>query len=807
MFFEDLVLAARLRCEPLLDQPEDKSKATLSPNPEATANIFSRITFVFMTGLFYKGCRKTLQVEDMYEPLPKHESEAATDRLTRAWDEEREMASKGGRDPNLMAAIRRTYWKEIAQYGILLFMEESVKLCQPLFMGRLIRYFRFDAPMTEMEAYVAAGGVAMTAALFALIHHPYFYGLQQVGLQVKVAASGMLVNKGIRLSSSALHKTTVGHMVNLLSTDINKFDMGFLFLHYMWVSPLLLIGYSYYLWQEIGPSSFAGFGALVVLIPIQGYFSRQMGVCRRAIAVRTDKRISIMNEILNGIRVIKMYAWEGAFSEVVADLRRREMSKVRQNAVYQSLVMGLFWSSGKLIVLFAALCYVLTGNDLTAERIFVATALYNACRLPVTLFLPFSLQFFFEVRVSVRRIQAFLELEEFSSYRHDSVAYKEETNEDIVTKDENKALLDYPMNNVSVINDEKRKLVEESGRIVAQSLTTTWQTAEEEGEDVYAVRNLSFEANPGDLIAVIGPVGSGKSSLLSSLLCEARRISGKLIITGKIGYCSQDTWIFSGTVRDNILFGYDYDEEKYRHALEISALSSDIAQFPRGDAVLVGDRGTSLSGGQKARIALARAIYSDAEVFLLDDPLSAVDATVGRFLFEKCICGHLRNKVVVLVTHQIQFLHHATKVLLMKDGDVVAAGTLDELKNNFTEQFEALIQETEQSYAKRSPIESAPTNSPRRTVSRMSEGDRGDSEAFERSNSRLNEKDDQELIEKTDYVPEVVEEDKVAGAVSWKIYGAYIQAMCSNLFLIPPLLFVVFTVQILFNLTDWWLNK
>ncbi|EPB77372.1 hypothetical protein ANCCEY_03525 [Ancylostoma ceylanicum] len=738
--------------QPLLDKSDKNYDSSLKPNPEATANIFSRITFLFMTGLFYKGCRKTLEVEDMYEPLPQHESEAATKRMTRAWEQEQEMAAKAGRPPSLLSAIRRTYWAEIAQFGILLFLEESIKLCQPLFMGRLIRYFRFDAPLTEFEAYVAAGGVAMTAALFALIHHPYFYGLQKVGLQLKIAASGMLVNK-------------------------------------------------------------VGFGALVVLIPIQGYFSRQMGRCRREIAARTDKRISIMNEILNGIRVIKMYAWEGAFSEVVADLRRREMSKVRANAVFQSLVMGLFWSSGKLIVLFAVLCFILTGNDLSAERIFVATALYNACRLPVTLFLPFSLQFFFEVRVSIRRIQAFLELEEFSSYAQESLTYSKDGTAHFVPNSEtgeSEVLLKRVSNNADVTNAavaEKKAL--DGGRIVVQSLTTSWQTAEEEGEDVFAVRNLSFEAKPGDLVAVIGPVGAGKSSLLSSLLCEARRVSGTLSISGKVAYCSQDSWIFSGTIRENILFGYEFDQEKYRKALEISALNNDIAQFPRGDAVLVGDRGTSLSGGQKARIALARAIYSDADVFLLDDPLSAVDATVGRFLFEKCICGYLRNKVVVLVTHQIQFLHHASVVLLMKNGEVVAKGSLEELKSTHAEQFAALIQETEMSYARRTSSEcAASVNSPRRTLSRMSEAtDDTDHDGVERTLSYVSEKDENDLKEKTDFVPEIVEEDKVAGAVSWRIYGVYVQAMCSNPFVIPPLLFVVFSVQILFNLTDWWLNK
>ncbi|KHJ99613.1 ABC transporter, ATP-binding protein [Oesophagostomum dentatum] len=832
--------------EPLLDKSGKNPDTPLQPNPEATANIFSRITFIFMTSLFYKGCRKTLEVEDMYEPLSQHESEAATERMSRAWEQEKEMAAKASRAPSLLAAIRRTYWKEVAQFGIMLFLEETVKLSQPLFMGRLIRYFRFDAPLTEVEAYVAAGGVALTAGLLALIHHPYFYGLQKVGLQMKIAASGMIVNKGVQLSSAALHKTTVGHMVNLLSTDINKFDMGFIFLHYMWVSPIMLVAYSYYLWQEIGPSSFAGFGALLVLIPIQGYFSRQMGRCRREIAVRTDKRISIMNEILNGIRVIKMYAWEGAFSEVVADLRRREMRMVRTNAAFQSLVMGLFWSSGKLIVLFAVLCFVLTGNELTAERIFVATALYNACRLPVTLFLPFSIQFLFEMRVSVKRIQTFLELEEFSSFARDSHTYaKDGTAQFIANSDtgENEVLLKRSSNKAEANGDLKsEKKSFDGAQIIAESLTTSWQTAEEEGEDVYAVRNLTFEAKPGDLVAVIGPVGSGKSSLLSSLLCEARRVSGKLTVSGKIAYCSQDAWIFSGTVRENILFGSEFDQvrpqlssslecyflhigrlghglfqERYRKAVEISALNNDIAQFPHGDAVLVGDRGTSLSGmkvpsstigGQKARIALARAIYSDADVFLLDDPLSAVDATVGRFLFEKCICGYLKDKVVVLVTHQIQFLHRASEVLLMKDGEVVAKGSLKELKEDHAEQFAALIQETEKSYTRRTSSECTSLNSPRRTLSRTSErSDSVDHSGVERTQSFVSEKDENEQKEKTDYVPEVVEEDKVAGAVAWRIYGVYILAMCSNPFVIPPLLFVVFSVQLFFNLTDYWLNK
>ncbi|KJH42578.1 ABC transporter, ATP-binding protein [Dictyocaulus viviparus] len=661
----------------LLDNTEKKRDNILKPNPEANANLFSKITFLFLTGFFYKGCRKTLEIDDI------------------AWNLEQQMAAKSKRNPSLMSAIRRTYGKDIAQYGILLFMEESIKLCQPLFMGRLIRYFRYDTPLTIMEAYM-------------------------------------------------------------------------------------------------------GFGALIILVPIQGYFSQQMGKCRRAIAARTDKRISIMNEILNGIRVIKMYSWEDAFSDVVADLRRNEMKKVCANTVFQSLVMGLFWSSGKLIILFAVLCFVLTGNDLSAERIFVAAALYNAVRLPVTLFLPFAFQFFFEV---------FLELEEFSSYANRSSVCEDTTELNVVLPEEDISELLSKRDVRNVSKTHKPKHYGKNCKVFVQSLTTTWQAEEITLVDDYAVKDLSFEAQLGDLIAVIGPVGAGKSSLLSSLLCETRKISGQLRLNGKIAYCSQDAWIFSGTIRENILFGSDFDQKKYRLALKLSALDDEISQFSHGDAVLVGDRGTSLSGGQRARISLARAIYSNADIFLLDDPLSAVDASVGRYLFEKCICGYLRDRIVILVTHQIQFLHCASMILLMKKGEVIATGSFEELKNSHAEQFTKVIQETEISYAQQASSEhisfiSSPKPAmPRTPADRNKRG----CEKIEQSSSSVGDKDEIKSYNVRDFVSEI--EDKAAGAVTWKIYCAYIQAMCSSPFLVIPLIFVVFTVQFLFNLTDWWLNK
>uniref|UniRef100_A0A0M3JBI9 ABC transmembrane type-1 domain-containing protein n=1 Tax=Anisakis simplex TaxID=6269 RepID=A0A0M3JBI9_ANISI len=164
--------------------------------------------------------------------------------------------------------------------GLLLLLEEMIKLLQPLAMGRLIRYFRFDKPLSMQEAYMALIALSLVSVLIPLIHHPYFYELQKKGLELKVAACGMIMQKGLQLSSSALHKTTVGHIVTLMSTDVAKFDMMFIFVHYLWLSPLILVSYTVMLWREIGFSSVVGFGALIVLVPIQGYFSRMMGRCR-----------------------------------------------------------------------------------------------------------------------------------------------------------------------------------------------------------------------------------------------------------------------------------------------------------------------------------------------------------------------------------------------------------------------------------------------------------------------------------------------------------------------------------------------
>ena len=238
-------------------------------------------------------------------------------------------------------------------------------------------------------------------------------------------------------------------------------------------------------------------------------------------------------------------------------------------------------------------------------------------------------------------------------------------------------------------------------------------TVSSELDGTIILKDISFEVIPGKLTAIIGPVGSGKSSVLLSILKELPiSPSGTLEINGTVVYSSQEAWIFSGTVRDNILFGREFDRKRYWDVVKVAALSKDLAQFEDGDQTMVDDRGTSLSGGQRARISLARALYTDSDCYLLDDPLSAVDASVAKHIFERCIKEYLKEKCVILVTHQLQFIKQADQILVLKDGSCLASGSYLELLARGIDVFKYSAAEPDKPDQISQPNTSSPPGSP-----------------------------------------------------------------------------------------------
>uniref|UniRef100_A0A8B9RQR1 ATP binding cassette subfamily C member 4 n=1 Tax=Accipiter nisus TaxID=211598 RepID=A0A8B9RQR1_9AVES len=598
----------------------------------------------WLNPLFIIGHKRKLEEDDMYKVLPEDSSEKLGEELQWYWDKEVQKAKKRGKPPHLTKAIILCYWKSYLVFGIFTMIEETLKIIQPIFLGKIINYFENYDSSDEVAlnfAYCYAAALSVCTLILAIMHHLYFYHVQRAGMKLRVAMCHMIYRKALRLSNVAMAKTTTGQIVNLLSNDVNKFDQVTIFLHFLWAGPIQAVAVTVLLWMEIGPSCLAGMAVLIILLPVQTCIGRLFSSLRSKTAALTDVRIRTMNEVISGMKIIKMYAWEKSFAELVNGLRRKEIAMIMKSSYLRGLNLASFFVASKITVFMTFMAYVLLGNVISASRVFVAVSLYGAVRLTVTLFFPSAIERVSEAVVSIRRIKNFLILDEISPFKPQLHG-----------------------NNENVI-------------LHVQDLTCYWDKSSESP----ALQQLSFTVRRGELLAVIGPVGAGKSSLLSAVLGELPKDKGLINVTGRIAYVSQQPWVFSGTVRSNILFDKEYEKEKYEKVLKVCALKKDLELLANGDLTVIGDRGATLSGGQKARVNLARAVYQDADIYLLDDPLSAVDAEVGRHLFEKCICQALHQKISVLVTHQLQYLRAANQILILKDAENALAAVPEESRS------------------------------------------------------------------------------------------------------------------------------
>nr|XP_046175392.1 ATP-binding cassette sub-family C member 4-like isoform X1 [Oncorhynchus gorbuscha] len=741
-------------------------KKDAKTNPSATANLFSQVFFCWLNPLFRIGYKRRLEEDDMYKVLPEDGSERLGEELQRHWDHEVQKAAKELRPPKLTKVLIKCYWKPYAVLGIFTLIEEVIKVIQPVFLGKLIQYFEKYNPdnMDALyEAFGYAAGVCLSTLILAVTHHLYFFHVQRTGMKMRVAMCHMIYKKALCLSSAAMGKTTTGQIVNLLSNDVNKFDEVTIFLHFLWVGPLQAAAVLGLLWVEIGPSCLAGMAVLVILMPTQTMFGRLFSKFRSKTAALTDNRIRTMNEVVSGIRIIKMYAWEKPFSALVNDVRRKEISKIMSSSYLRGLNMASFFAASKIIVFITFTVYVLLGNTISASRVFVAVSLYSAVRLTVTLFFPSAIEKLSETRISVRRIKTFLLLDEIVKSKH------------------------------GFLQEEKQE-----PNVEIQDLICYWDTVNVQplpprllntSQDAPSLQNLSLTVKSEQLVAVIGPVGAGKSSLLSAILGELPHDKGVLKVKGQLTYASQQPWVFPGTIRSNILFGKALHPQKYEKVLRACALKRDMELLPDGDLTVIGDRGATLSGGQKARVNLARAVYQDADIYLLDDPLSAVDAEVGRHLFEQCICGILKNKPRILVTHQLQYLQAANQILVLKEGHMVARGTYSELQRSGVD-FTSLLKREEE--GPQAPGVETESRSPcSRTLSQNSEV------------SHTSSKDGTEQLP-AEPVQTVVEESRSEGTIGVGLYVKYLKAGANILVLIGVVL-LQFLAQAAYILQDWWL--
>ncbi|XP_032678093.1 probable multidrug resistance-associated protein lethal(2)03659 isoform X2 [Odontomachus brunneus] len=559
-------------------------------------------------------------------------------------------------------------------------MEISLRVLQPLCLGRLLRYFN-TKEMDSTHAYLFAAGVIACSAINVFVIHPYMMGILHMGMQIRVGCCSLIYRKALKLTRTALGETTIGQAVNLLSNDVSRFDVAIIFLHYLWIGPLETMVLMYFMYTEVEISSVIGVAVLLLFIPLQGWLGKKSSVLRLKTAIRTDERVRLTNEIITGIQAIKMYTWEKPFSALIEMARKREIDVIRATSYIRGVTMSFIMFTTRMSLFITVLVYVLLDNKITAEKVFMVTAYYNILRTTMTVFFPQGITQIAEAMVSIRRLQKFMMYDEIENTdkTESRINGKEDLNNIMqanINKDTKNKKAD--QGNQQVRHDQGdlgNRDIRNEYMISIENASAKW--LEDEKEDT--LQNITIKVRPGELIAIVGQVGSGKSSLMNVILKELPLHTGTIKVNSKVAYASQEPWLFAGSVRQNILFGRQMDQIRYDRVIKVCQLKRDFSLLPYGDKTIVGERGISLSGGQRARINLARAVYAESDIYLLDDPLSAVDAHVGKHMFEECIDKYLQGKTRILVTHQLQYLRNVGRIIVLKDGTIQAEGTYDEL--------------------------------------------------------------------------------------------------------------------------------
>ncbi|ODM89209.1 Multidrug resistance-associated protein 1 [Orchesella cincta] len=461
----------------------------------------------------------------------------------------------------------------------------------------------------------------------------YFHKMFVLGMRIKASVTSAVYRKALKISNAARKESTTGEIVNLMSVDVQRLMDLVAYLNMLWSAPFQIGVALYFLWDTLGPSVLSGVAVMILLIPVNGWLAGKVKNLHGQQMKNKDNRVKLMSEILSGIKVLKLYAWELSFKDQVHKIRDREMIVLRKAAFLNAGTTFLWFCAPFVVALVTFATYVLVDeeNVLDSEKAFVALTLFNIMSMPMTM-LPMMIVMSAEASVSLKRLGKYLNAEEIDE---DAVQHDSTTDDPVVIEDGDFA----------------------------------WEAENK------TLTNINVRIKPGQLVAVVGIVGSGKSSLIASLLGELIKLRGKVVTKGSIAYVAQQAWIRNCTLKDNITFGKPFDKQKYNNIIDCCALKPDLDILPAGDQTEIGEKGVNLSGGQKQRLTVT------PDVYLFDDPLSAVDSHVGKHIFDKMLGpqGLLAGKTRLLVTHGITYLPQTDHIIVLKDGQISEEGTYKQL--------------------------------------------------------------------------------------------------------------------------------
>ena len=518
----------------------------------------------------------------------------------------------------------------------------------------VVTFMETPDTVSMVSGYMYAALLALSAFAGSLCSCHFNLLMTELGIKVRAALVTAVYDKTVTVSRSSLATFSTGQIINFMSTDTDRVNNFGPSVHAAWSLPFQFTVTLVLLYQQVGVSFLAGVIITVLLVPVNKAIAARIGTLSTKMMAAKDARVSVMSELLAGIRVIKCFTWEDVFSSRVDEARRRELRHLAGRKYLDALCVYLWATTPVLISVLTFVIYVLLGNTLTAARVFTSVALFAMLTGPLNAF-PWVLNGLVEATVSIRRLEKFFCLPEFNpelyySKLYDIPGVRPADDSDIV------------------LHDASFTHKAEEGRSGDGDSSAAQQT--------FHLKQLNLSVKSGQFVGVVGPVGAGKSALLDSLLGEMQRAGGRVAVTrGRgVGLVKQEPWLQQGTVRDNILWGKAYQFSWYTKVVEACALKQDFSQLARGDLTQVGEGGVTLSGGQRARVALARAVYQDKDLYLIDDIFSAVDGDVAGHIYRRCILGLLRHKTRVLATHHARYVAAADTIARLEEGRLVSLG-------------------------------------------------------------------------------------------------------------------------------------
>ncbi|KAI7902298.1 P-loop containing nucleoside triphosphate hydrolase protein [Cokeromyces recurvatus] len=685
-------------------------------SPESTASIFSWCAFQWMNPLVVFGFRNIVTRENIYALTFQH--------LSRTVFEDFVNTKKMVAHTKIFKRIYKSNKVEVWWQFIFCTLACLVSYLGPYFQQKFLEYIELgqeQRPAIQV-AYLYVIGMFTVGVVKLLCNNVQLWVGRRWNIRTLIMLDAEIFSKTLKRKdmSGKLVKSeeeesdtnkgeeksfsNVGKITNLMSSDADHLSDIPAYIHMIYNSPVDIAVSIIYLYKLLGVSALVGLAIMILCFPISGYLTKVMSRNYTALNAAKDKRNDLVNELLQGIRMIKYFAWEDNWEKKIHEARHDEIKKLIKTIINNICNSFIFLAVPVLVTVGTFIWYTkVAGNELTASVAFVSITLFDMVRGPL-IFLPETFTTLTEAYVSLKRISNYLEEPEVDeNMNKEPIDFPEGVSPQTVLARVGfeKSIFQWHMN----ANDSKGTLKQQASLAATES---TLDRASSQNEQMIFQLNVPrFNFPTGKLSLICGPTGSGKTSFLHALLGEMDIVSGcvylpsKITLSGvenvskidpeypnlyldKVAYAAQQPFLRHASIRDNILFGLPYDSERYKKTLYQCDLIKDIAILPDGDRTEIGEKGISLSGGQKQRVSLARAVYSYAKTVLLDDCLSAVDAHTSKHIYEKCIMGDLlKGRTVILVTHQVRLCLPGAKFLVkIENGNVLGCDSIDNLKAN-----------------------------------------------------------------------------------------------------------------------------